>query len=71
MDTFGTPYVIAVVRTLVDAADPEDVAAVNALQDAMHIEAASSRPFEAPDYDEKSYEGLVAAIIGMGPYAKI
>ncbi len=68
MQTFETPYVIAVVRTLVDAADPEDVAAVNALQDEMRIEAASSRPFVSPDYDEASFKGLVAAIIGMGPY---
>jgi hypothetical protein len=28
MDTFGTPYVMVSVRTLVDAADPEDVAEV-------------------------------------------
>ena len=40
METFDTPYVIVFMRTLVDADDPDDVAAVNAIQDQMKIEAA-------------------------------
>ena len=61
-DTFDTPYVIVFMRTLVDAADPDDVAAVHALQDQMHVEAASSQPFILPDYDEEGYEALVAGL---------
>src|SRR5271166_3043898 len=34
----GTRYVLAAVRILVDANDPKDVAAVNALQDAIKVE---------------------------------
>lgn len=66
---FDTPYVIVFMRTLVDASDPEDVAAVNALQDAMTIEAASSTPFISPDYDEESFEGLLRATIEIGRFA--
>lgn len=68
MTTFDTPYVIVFVRLLVDAADAQDVAAVNELQDKMTIKAASAKPFVVPDYDEKSYEGLVKAAVGLGPY---
>jgi len=55
-ETFDTPYVIVFVRTLVDAADPADVAAVNSLQDRMTIEAASADPFIPPDYDQESFQ---------------
>ena len=69
METFDTPYVIVFLRTLVDAADPADVAAVNALQDRMTLEAASAAPFIPPDYDEQSFEGLLRAVIEIGRYA--
>jgi len=69
METFDTPYVIVYMRTLVDAADPEDVAAVNALQDAMTIDAASSNPFVLPDYDEEGYEALVERLNALLPFA--
>ncbi len=67
--TFDTPYVIVFIRTLVNAADPKDVAAVNAIQDKMTVEAASANAFIVPDYDKQSYEGLVQAILGLGAYA--
>ena len=69
METFDTPYVIVFMRTLVDANDLDDVAAVNALQDAMTIEAASSKPFIVLDYDKESFEGLVQAALELGRYA--
>jgi hypothetical protein len=68
METFDTPYVLVLIRTLVDAADPEDVAAVNAIQDQMAIDAASSKPFIMPDYDEDSFEKMVSVILEFGPY---
>lgn len=68
METFDTPYVLVWMRVLVDAADPEDVSKVNAIQDAMAIEAASSKPFILPDYDDDSYEALVASILSLGPF---
>lgn len=66
--TFDTPYVIVFMRTLVDASDPDDVAAVHAMQDQMTIEAASSLPFILPDYDEESYEALVAGLNALLPF---
>jgi len=68
MDSFGTPYVTVFMRTLVDAADPEDVAAVNAIQDQMAIEAASSKPFIPPNYDEDSFEAMVSALLTLSPF---
>ena len=52
VDEFDTDYVLVAARTLVDPNDPADVAAVNALQDQMRLEAASARPFALPDYDK-------------------
>ena len=68
MRTFDTPYVTVYVRTLVDASDADDVAAVNALQDQMMIEAASAKPFVAPGYDEESYEALVERLNALTPF---
>lgn len=68
VETFGTPYVVVFMRVLVDAADPSDVAAVNALQDQMLVEAGSARPFILPNYDEASFEGLLKSILALGPY---
>ena len=69
MATFDTPYVIVFIRTLVNADDPDDVAAVNVIQDEMTIKAASARPFVMPEYDEESYEGIVRAALELGRYA--
>jgi hypothetical protein len=69
MDTFNTPYVIVYMRTLVDADDPDDVAAVNAIQDRMKVEAASSKPFILPDYDEDAYEALVERLGALLAFA--
>lgn len=66
MDTFDTPYVIVYLRVLVDAADREDVAAVNAIQDAMTIEASASNPFVAPNYDDHAFDAVVAQLLPLG-----
>lgn len=59
---------IVFVRTLVDASDTADTAAVNALQDQMKVEAASSKPFIPPNCDKESYEAMVATILPMAPF---
>lgn len=69
MDTFDTPYVIVYMRTLVDADDPEDVAAVSAIQDRMKIEAVASNPFTLPDYDEDAYQALIERLSALLPFA--
>ena len=67
-ETFDTDYVLVIVRTLVDAADSEDVAEVNALQDAMRIEANSSAPFVHPNYDEESFNQVLSAAIELARF---
>jgi hypothetical protein len=68
VESFDTPYVLVWMRVLVDAANPEDVSEVNAIQDKMAVDAASSKPFIVPDYDEESFEALVASILSLVPF---
>ncbi|MDE0589403.1 DUF1254 domain-containing protein [Halocynthiibacter sp. C4] len=68
MEEFDTEFVIVFLRILADATDPRDVAEVNAIQDAITLEAGSSRPFLPPAYDEDTYEALVATILAFGPF---
>lgn len=65
---FDTEYVIVFVRTLVDASNPDDIAAVNALQDEMRVDAVSARPFVLPDYDQERYAALVSELNGLMPF---
>ncbi len=51
LEEFDTPWVAVGARVLVDPGDPGDVAEVNALQDQFEVAAASSKPFESPDYE--------------------
>lgn len=62
---FGTPYVLAGARVLVDPGDPSDIAVVNALQDQLGLEAASVRPFVLPDYDQPSLDATRAALLEL------
>lgn len=68
----GTDYVCCVVRTLVDPADADDVAAVNALQDQFGLQGGSSVAFELPDYDADSLDATRAPLLqlagGVGGY---
>jgi hypothetical protein len=72
VDEYDTPWVAA--RIVVDPADPDDVAAVNALQDGLAIEAGSAQPFQPPDYDGASLdatrEALLALAKGLGRFAR-
>lgn len=68
IETFDTPYVAVYMRTLVDAADPDDVAEVNALQDRMSVEAASARPFIIRNYNEDAVARLVDVLIRLAPF---
>ncbi len=67
-ETFDTPYVIVYMRILVDAANSEDVAAVNAIQDQIKIEAASSKPFITPNYDEDGLKTMVSTLLPLAPF---
>ncbi len=65
VETFDTPYVLVAVRILVDPTDPVDVAQVTALQDQFRLEAGSSRPFSAPDYDPVSLDETRQALLQL------
>jgi hypothetical protein len=62
VDRFDSPHVMVAARVLVDPSDPEDVAAVAALQDDFSLTARSSTPFVAPDYDTESLDATRRAL---------
>jgi hypothetical protein len=71
-EQLGAPYVLLGVRTLTDPADPDDVAAAHALQDAFEVAAPSEMPFELPNYDEASFTATRQALLelarGLGSF---
>ena len=48
VEEFDTPYVVVAARILVDPADPDDLAAVAAIQDRFALEATAGRTFGRP-----------------------
>jgi len=65
VEELDTPWVAVAARILVDPADENDLASVNALQDRLTVEAKSSRPFELPDYDMDSLDATRKAVLGL------
>lgn len=65
-DDIGTRYVLVIIRTLVDPNDPEDVAEVNALQDAIKISQKTRGKFTIPNWDDSSLYKVRAALISLG-----
>jgi hypothetical protein len=63
-DKIGTRYALVGVRTLVDPADPKDVNAVHALQDAMKIQQPGGPgKFEVPHWDQTSQKKVREALL--------
>ncbi len=56
VEEYGSRFVNPSVRIFVDPDDPADVAAVNAVQDGLVIEAGSAGPYTHPDYDTASLD---------------
>jgi hypothetical protein len=61
-DKIGTRYVIFIFRTFIDAGDPEDVKAANALQDKIEVRQKSPGNFTVPDWEEATLKKLREAI---------
>src|SRR5271157_2895247 len=62
----GTRYVLAAVRIFVDAADPKDVAAVNALQDAIKVEQPGGPgTFRVPNWDASSQVDVRTGLMAL------
>jgi hypothetical protein len=65
VEEFDTPWVAVAARVLVDPANQDDVAAVNALQDRFAVESASAKPFEMPNYDTASLDATRKALLEL------
>ncbi len=50
-DEVGTRYAGLIVRTFIDAGDPEDIAAANRMQDALTIEGGGDGPLDIPNWN--------------------
>lgn len=59
----GTRYVMTPVRTLVDPADPNDLKAVHAAQDAIKVTQASIGTFDAPNWDQAAQNKIRDALL--------
>ena len=66
MADHGTRFVALAARTFVDPADPDDVAAVNALQDQIGVTAVAEGPSEHPEFDEESLDATRKALAKLG-----
>ncbi|MDM0114382.1 DUF1254 domain-containing protein [Variovorax sp. J22R133] len=62
-ESVGTRYVVAAIRTLVDPADPKDIAQVHALQDAIKVSQAGPGTLEFPAWDPVSQKKVRDALI--------
>jgi hypothetical protein len=61
-ERIGTRYAIVIFRTFVDANDPSDIKAANALQDKITVRQKNPGKFETPDWGEASLKKVRDAI---------
>jgi hypothetical protein len=61
----GTRYVVVAVRTFVDPADPADVRAAHAVQDALKVNQARTGTFEIPNWDQPSQKKVRDALLTL------
>jgi hypothetical protein len=65
VDELDTRYVAVAARVLVDPNDPDDIAAVGALQDGLAIRAASAQPFTPTEYDTETLDDTRTALLHL------
>ncbi|MFZ5571002.1 MAG: DUF1214 domain-containing protein [Thermodesulfobacteriota bacterium] len=58
----GTRFAIVIFRTFVNANDPQDIKAANAMQDTISVRQKNTGAFEIPDWDEASLKKVRNAI---------
>jgi hypothetical protein len=66
MAEHGTRYVLVAMRVFADPADPADIAAATAVQDALTLSAGSAEPLVMPDYDAASFDAVRDALLVLG-----
>jgi hypothetical protein len=65
-DKVGTRYVVIGIRTLVDPADPKDIAQVHALQDAITVSQKGAGRLDLPNWDPVSQKKIREALLVLG-----
>ena len=65
-DKVGARYVYVIVRTLADAADPQDIKTANAAQDQIKLEQTKTGSFATPKWDKVSQEKARQALAALG-----
>ena len=58
----GSKYVYIIIRTFIDANDPEDIKKANELQDAIKVSGGGNDPLEVPDWNLEQLEKARAAL---------
>lgn len=64
----GTRYVMAIIRTLVNPNDPEDIKEANAAQDAIKAQQANVGKFEIPNWEPKSHEAVRDLLVKLSAF---
>jgi hypothetical protein len=64
-DGIGTRYVAAAVRLFADPNDPQDLAEVRALQDAIAVSQEAEGSFEVPDWNDAMRDAARAALLEL------
>lgn len=64
-ENVGSDYALLIVRTLVDANNPKDIRAVNALQDKLVIKSNDSKSFTMKDWDMTSYTKMYNSLVKL------
>ena len=64
-ENVGTRYVAVAIRTLVDPADPKDLEAVHALQDAITVSQKAPGQFAVPNWDRLSQKKVRDALLAL------
>jgi len=64
-ENVGTRYVVAGIRTLVDPADPKDIAQVHALQDRITVAQKATGSLDMPAWDAASHKKVRDALLSL------
>ncbi|QRZ12869.1 DUF1254 domain-containing protein [Paracoccus methylovorus] len=64
-DAIGTRYVLLALRLLADPSDPDDLAKVHALQDAIRVEQDAQGSFDVPEWDQASQNATRKALLEL------
>jgi hypothetical protein len=65
LDEFDTPFVLLVIRILVNATDPADIKIANNLQDLLTVKSQSAEVFIHDNYDNESLKSTTQTLIKL------